>query len=102
MGITNDDYVEDIHGYSDIGAVGFELWTVNSGSIFDNILVTDSLDAAWDHAAAHWEKITAGEKDAKEAYDKANAPSEPEKDADDEDIDDKDLGDTDQDDLEEE
>merc|ERR1712202_12387 len=93
--IENADYVENVHGYSDIGSVGFELWTVNAGSIFDNILVTDSLDAAWEHAAAHWEKITAGEKEAKEAYDKANAPPEPEKDdkddTEDVDIDDKDL-----------
>merc|ERR1719326_1497979 len=75
--VPNPDFIEDVYPQEDIAAVGFELWTVNSGSIFDNILVTDSLDTAWEHAAAHFEKITAGEKDAKEAYDKANAPPTP-------------------------
>ena len=28
------------------GAVGFELWQVQAGTIFDNILVTDSVDEA--------------------------------------------------------
>jgi len=89
--IDNEDYVENVHGYDDIAAVGFELWTVNAGSIFDNIIVTDSLDKAWEHADAHWAKTTAGEKDAKEAYDKANAPPAPEG-GDDEDLDDEDVG----------
>merc|ERR1719379_1699625 len=89
--IDNGDYVENVHGYDDIAAVGFELWTVNSGSIFDNIIVTDSLDKAWEHADAHWAKITEGEKDAKEAWDKANAPPAPEG-GDDEDLDDEDVG----------
>jgi calreticulin len=72
--IANKDFVEGVHGFDDIAHVGFELWTVNSGSIFDNILVTDSLDTAWEHADAHWQKSTDGEKEAKEAFDKANAP----------------------------
>merc|ERR1712167_411484 len=72
--IPNEKFVENVYSYDDIGAVGFELWTVNSGSIFDNIFVTDSLDKAWEHADAHWAKISEGEKDAQDAYDKANAP----------------------------
>jgi len=90
--IDNKDFVEDVYGYDDIGAVGFELWTVNAGSIFDNIIVTDSLDTAWEHAAAHWAKITEGEKDAQDAFDKANEPVKEEKgtDAGDEDLDDED------------
>jgi len=90
--IDNKDFVEDVYGYDDIGAVGFELWTVNAGSIFDNIIVTDSLDTAWEHAAAHWAKITEGEKDAQDAFDKANEPVQEEKgtDAGDEDLDDED------------
>jgi calreticulin len=58
--------------------VGFELWTVNAGSLFDNIVVTDSLEEANKHADAHWKKISEGEKEAQEAYDKANKPAEPE------------------------
>merc|ERR1712118_500978 len=35
--IPNEKFVENVYSYDDIGSVGFELWTVNSGSIFDNI-----------------------------------------------------------------
>jgi len=69
--IDNPAYVQDVYPYDDIGAVGFELWTVNKDSIFDNILVTDS----WEHAKKVGEeakKIMDKEKDAKKAYDKAN------------------------------
>merc|ERR1712078_518184 len=41
--IPNEKFVENVYSYDDVGSVGFELWTVNSGSIFDNIFVTDSL-----------------------------------------------------------
>jgi len=89
--VENDDFVKDVYAFDDIAAVGYELWTVNAGSIFDNILLTDSLEKAWEHADAHWAKITEGEKDAKEAYDKANAPPAPEG-GDDEELDDEDVG----------
>merc|ERR1711918_287110 len=36
--IPNEKFVENVYSYDDIGAVGYELWTVNGGSIFDNIL----------------------------------------------------------------
>merc|ERR1712139_117939 len=69
--IENSAYVADVYQHEDIGAVGFELWTVNEGSIFDNILVCDS----WDHAKKVGEdikKVMDKEKEAKTAYDKAN------------------------------
>lgn len=90
--ISNPDFVEDIHGYDDIGAVGFELWTVNAGSIFDNILITDSLDEAWAHAEAHFQKIAEGEKEEHEAHKKATAPP-PEEKKEDGDLDDADDAD---------
>ncbi|KAL0220025.1 hypothetical protein P9112_005678 [Eukaryota sp. TZLM1-RC] len=31
-----------------IGAIGFDLWTVESGSVFDNVIVADNLDEVWD------------------------------------------------------
>jgi len=42
--ISNPEYSEDktIGQYTNIGAVGFELWQVKAGTIFDNILLTDS------------------------------------------------------------
>merc|ERR1719421_582079 len=40
--IPNKDYAPETYAkYKDLTTVGFELWTVNGGSIFDNILVTD-------------------------------------------------------------
>ncbi|KRX85206.1 Calreticulin [Trichinella sp. T6] len=46
--IPNPDYVADpnLHVFKDIGAVGFDLWQVKSGTIFDNILITDDPDYA--------------------------------------------------------
>lgn len=44
--IANPEYKGDSYIYEDIGAVGFELWVVNSGSIYSNILITDSVEEA--------------------------------------------------------
>lgn len=46
--IDNPDYVDDktIGQYSDIGALGIEIWQVKAGTIFDNFLVTDSIAEA--------------------------------------------------------
>jgi calreticulin len=47
--IPNPDYKEDKELYlraEKVTHVGFELWQVKSGTIFDDILVTDSLDEA--------------------------------------------------------
>merc|ERR1712224_918587 len=98
--LDNPDFVKDVYGFDDIGSVGYELWTVNAGSVFDNIFVSDNLDAAFKHADEHWAKIKEGERDALEAYDKANKPPEPEgDDADGEDLDDEDGADMDEEDL---
>jgi len=46
--IDNPDYHEDseLYHFKSFGAVGLEIWQVESGSVFDNILVTDSLEEA--------------------------------------------------------
>lgn len=45
--IENPDFFEDKNMYQyEFGAVGFDLWQVRSGTIFDNILITDDLDKA--------------------------------------------------------
>ena len=62
--------------------VGFELWVVNNGTIFDNILVTDDLDYAKAQAEKLWRPTKDGEKEKKEAWDKENKPDEPEGDDD--------------------
>eukprot|EP01133_Synstelium_polycarpum_P010566 gene10566-12291_t len=62
--IANPEYVEDanVYLYNKIGAVGFDLWQVKSGSIFDNIIVTDSIEEAKAFSEAHFEKNQAAEK----------------------------------------
>jgi len=64
--IDNPDYVENnaLYAYDDIGAVGFELWQVKAGSVFDNIIVTDSLEEANDLAAKTFLKNKDAEKKA--------------------------------------
>ena len=72
--IPNPEHGGDVYAY-DFAAVGFELWTVNKDTIFDNVLVTDDLDYAKSFGSSTWGKIKDGEKDAKEAFEKKNAPA---------------------------
>lgn len=46
--VANPDYVEkkDLHKYDDLAGIGIELWQVKAGTIFDNIIVTDSVAEA--------------------------------------------------------
>lgn len=48
--VANPDYdeaeVATLGQYDNIGFVGFEIWQVKAGSIFDNIIVTDNIDEA--------------------------------------------------------
>jgi len=75
--VANPDYAPETYAkYESLGYVGFELWTVNSGSVFDNVLVTDDAEYAAKAAAETFEKITVGEKEALDAYKKANEPEE--------------------------
>jgi len=67
--VPNPDYKDDdaLYLYEDNGGVGFELWQVKAGSIFDNILVTDDLKEA-EKAYELTKKTQEGEK---KAFDKA-------------------------------
>ena len=69
--IDNPLFDPNVAQYTDIGAIGFELWTVNNGTIFDNILVTDDLDYAQKRGKELWNPLSEGEKDAEEAWKKA-------------------------------
>ncbi len=66
--IPNPAYVHDdtLYNYKDLKYVGFELWQVKSGSIFDNIIVTDNIDEAFELAKATWEKTKDAEKEMME------------------------------------
>jgi calreticulin len=70
--VPNPKYKDDdkLYLYKDNGAVGFELWQVKAGTIFDNILVTDSVDEAKAHADSTWGKTKVAEKAMKEEQDK--------------------------------
>ena len=68
--IDNPDYKHDAEIYSfESGVVGFDLWQVKSGTIFDNIIVTDSLAEAKAFFDETTGKTIVGEKAAKEAAD---------------------------------
>lgn len=62
--IDNPAYkpMPDLYLFPDTKFVGFELWQVKSGSIFDNILVTDDLAAALQFAQDTWGKSKDAEK----------------------------------------
>merc|ERR1712121_366762 len=49
--IDNPEYEADtdLYKFSDFGAIGFDLWQVKSGTIFDNVLITDSVEYAEEH-----------------------------------------------------
>ncbi|KAE8885976.1 Calreticulin [Phytophthora fragariae] len=97
--IDNPDYFEDDAMYNvakNVGAIGFELWQVKSGTLFDDILVTDSEDefkaheeavlAKTEAMAAKKKQIQDEEKAKKEAEAKAKEAEEKE-DADDDEAD---------------
>jgi len=69
--IDNPDYSPDdkLYAYSDIGAIGFDLWQVKSGTIFDNILITDDVDFAKEFGDSTWGKTKDPEKKMKDEQD---------------------------------
>merc|ERR1712224_900852 len=99
--VDNPNYDEKLVTFPELTHVGFELWTVNNGTIFDNIYVGDSIEEANALAKETSDKTKGKEKDAKDAWDKARkAAEEAKKEAekeDDEDEDD-DMDDEDEDD----
>ena len=85
--------------YEDIGAIGFDLWQVKSGTIFDNVLITDSPDHAKEVGEELWAKTKDAEKKMKDEQDEEERKkaeeeaknAEPEPEDDDEDLDDEEL-----------
>jgi len=75
--IDNPEFVDDplIYKYDDLAYVGFELWQVKSGTIFDNILVTDDVE----YAAKFRDETWGAMKDAEKAeFDKIEAAKQEE------------------------
>merc|ERR1712070_1308661 len=72
--IANPEYQDDdsIYKYADFGFLGFDLWQVKGGAIFDNIIITDDKAEA-DAFAKKWKTLSDHEKAEKKKDDDAKA-----------------------------
>merc|ERR1711871_40037 len=83
--IDNPKYAPDdkLYSYPKFSTVGIDVWQVKSGTIFDNMLITDDVAYATEHAEKTWKAQKDGEKAAKEKADeekrKADAAAAEEK-----------------------
>merc|ERR1711920_334094 len=61
--IANPEYEDDdaVYKYADFGFIGFDLWQVKGGTIFDNVIVTDDVAEA-DNFAKRWKELSDFEK----------------------------------------
>merc|ERR1712007_255449 len=87
--IANPEYVDDdaVYKYSDFGFLGFDLWQVKGGTIFDNVIITDDVAEA-DTFAKKWKELSEVETAAKKAEDDAKKSADAPADDKDEDEDD--------------
>merc|ERR1712072_759822 len=88
--IANPEFKDDdsIYKYADFGFLGFDLWQVKGGTIFDNIIITDDKAEA-DTFSKKWKELNEVEKTKKKEEEDAKA-SESKKDEDTADEDDDD------------
>merc|ERR1719223_2523778 len=88
--IANPEYEDDdsVYRYSDFGFIGFDLWQVKGGSIFDNIIITDDVAEA-DVFSKKWKSLSDVEKSKKEEEEAAKKADD-KKDEDEDDDDTKD------------
>merc|ERR1711920_558705 len=87
--IANPEYEDDdaVYKFADFGFIGFDLWQVKAGTIFDNVIVTDDVAEA-DTFAQKWKELSEAEnakKKAEEDAKKADDDKKAEKDEDDDD-----------------
>merc|ERR1712084_204191 len=70
--IANPEYVDDdaLYKYDDFGFIGFDLWQVKGGTIFDNIIITDDVAEA-DVFVKKWKDLHEVEKANKKEEDEA-------------------------------
>merc|ERR1712077_103169 len=99
--IDNPEYnaedAKDIAKFDEVCKIGFDLWQVKSGTIFDNILITDEVDEAKKIGDETWGVTKDAEKKMKDEQDEAEkakaeaeakeAEPEEEEEDDDEDLD---------------
>merc|ERR1711924_301704 len=79
--IDNPKYVADdkLYSYASFGHVGIDIWQVKSGTIFDNILITDDVEYAKAHGEKTWKAQKDGEKAMKEKADEEKRKADEEK-----------------------
>merc|ERR1739845_147690 len=96
--IANPEYEDDdsVYKYADFGFIGFDLWQVKGGTIFDNVIITDDVAEA-DAFAKKWKTLSTVEKEEKKKEEDSKKDSEKKK----EDEDDDDDADDDKKDAEE-
>merc|ERR1712086_50228 len=88
--IDNPEYKDDneVYKFADFGFIGFDLWQVKGGTIFDNVIVTDDVADA-DKLAEKWKTLSEYEKAEKTKEDNSkkedDKKKEDEKDDDDDD-----------------
>merc|ERR1719330_149914 len=106
--IDNPDYKEDeaktIAKFDEVCKLGFDLWQVKSGTIFDNIIITDDPAAAKKHGEDFWAVTKDAEKAMKDEQDeeeRKKAEAKKDDDLDDEDLDDIEEEEEDEDKAEE-
>merc|ERR1712110_697931 len=87
--IANPEYKDDdtLYKYADFGFLGFDLWHVKGGTIFDNIILTDDKAEA-DKFAKKWKELSEVEKSKKKEEDDSKKTEEKQKEDEDEDDDD--------------
>merc|ERR1712031_97514 len=97
--IDNPEYEDDnnVYKYPEFGFLGFDLWQVKGGTIFDNVIVCDDKAEA-DAFAAKWKALSEHEKAEKKKEDDSkkeeDKKKEDEKDAEDDDDDAEDKKDS--------
>merc|ERR1711948_11772 len=90
--IANPEYEDDdsVYKYADFGFIGFDLWQVKGGTIFDNVIVCDDVAEA-DAFAKKWKELSEVESAKKKEEDdakKADEKTDDDKEEDDDDDDD--------------
>merc|ERR1711943_149226 len=78
--IDNPEYEDDnaVYKYDAFGFIGFDLWQVKGGTIFDNVIICDDKAEA-DAYAAKWKAVSEVEKAEKKKADEAKKEDEKKK-----------------------
>merc|ERR1711972_1033403 len=88
--IANPEYEDDdsVYKYADFGFIGFDLWQVKGGTIFDNVIVCDDVAEA-DAFAKKWKELSEVEKSKKKEEDDSKKAEDKKKEDEDDDDDDE-------------